>query len=207
MEKTNAPPPYLPPIFLTRRRVIIACTHCRKRKIRCLTPEDPPQNPCNRCAKKGLHCEYITIADQRDESSITKSAPVESRSSDSGSPPIGSLRRTSFNASRPVDPSWDGNSQGGPSTMPPPGHSIPGSLHRFQPYRTQSAVYNSDQYNRAYQMPNLPLTMQPDPYLSRDFTPMGRHNRLNGQAAMFAPRVPVSAVGDEGERNKAIALT
>ncbi|KAJ7731924.1 hypothetical protein DFH07DRAFT_781093 [Mycena maculata] len=57
----------LPPMWMPRRRVITACTYCRKRKIRCLTWEEPPKNPCERCTKKGLKCEYITIADQRDE--------------------------------------------------------------------------------------------------------------------------------------------
>ncbi|KAJ7861451.1 hypothetical protein B0H14DRAFT_3445376 [Mycena olivaceomarginata] len=71
---TPVPPAFLPPIFLARRRVIIACAHCRKRKIRCITPEDPPQNPCGRCTKKGLKCEYITMADQKEGTSMNKTA-------------------------------------------------------------------------------------------------------------------------------------
>ncbi|KAF7300883.1 C6 finger domain [Mycena kentingensis (nom. inval.)] len=54
-------------IFSTRRRVIIACTNCRKRKVRCLTAEDSPVHPCTRCVAKGLRCEYITVTDQRED--------------------------------------------------------------------------------------------------------------------------------------------
>ncbi|KAJ6550418.1 hypothetical protein DFH09DRAFT_1086683 [Mycena vulgaris] len=62
------PPPALPSVFTKRRRVIVACTNCRGRKVRCLTSEDPPQSPCQRCAKKGLACEYVTVTSQRNES-------------------------------------------------------------------------------------------------------------------------------------------
>ncbi|KAJ7815190.1 hypothetical protein B0H14DRAFT_3149196 [Mycena olivaceomarginata] len=40
-----------------RRRTIMACTSCRTRKIRCLTSEQPPTNPCAYCKRKGFHCE------------------------------------------------------------------------------------------------------------------------------------------------------
>ncbi|KAJ7629118.1 hypothetical protein FB45DRAFT_48720 [Roridomyces roridus] len=60
------PPPPLASILTSRRRVVIACTNCRRRKIRCATDseDDIPRNPCERCVKKGLKCEYITVADQ-----------------------------------------------------------------------------------------------------------------------------------------------
>ncbi|KAJ7176082.1 hypothetical protein C8R43DRAFT_1230310 [Mycena crocata] len=47
------------PFALNRRRTIMACSNCRKRKIRCMTPEQPPVNPCARCVKRNLHCEYV----------------------------------------------------------------------------------------------------------------------------------------------------
>ncbi|KAF7341830.1 C6 finger domain [Mycena sanguinolenta] len=78
---------FYPPAFQTRRRVCIACTMCRKRKIRCLTPEDPPINACHRCTKKGLHCEYIPIAMQRDQSSTHENDPTISSSPVSPPPP------------------------------------------------------------------------------------------------------------------------
>ncbi|KAF8145743.1 hypothetical protein K438DRAFT_1781658 [Mycena galopus ATCC 62051] len=179
-QHTKAPLPFLSPIFLTRRRVIIACTNCRKRKIRCVTPEDPPQHPCNRCAKKGLKCQYITIANQRDEASTNRSAPLEPRRQGSSSPPAGSARAKRQESSRPIDPHWGESSRNAPNapwtTLPLPHEPVPISRHRYQPYRTRSAGYMSEEYNRAYEMSNVPLTMQPDPYLdlARDFIPRRR---------------------------------
>ncbi|KAJ6506843.1 hypothetical protein C8R45DRAFT_923001 [Mycena sanguinolenta] len=53
---------FYPPAFQSRRR--------------CLTPEDPPINACHRCTKKGLHCEYIPIAMQRDQSATHENGPT-----------------------------------------------------------------------------------------------------------------------------------
>ncbi|KAJ7064312.1 hypothetical protein C8F01DRAFT_1250560 [Mycena amicta] len=55
----------LPNVFTKRRRSIIACTNCRKRKTRCFSTEEFPENPCERCAEKGLKCRYTTIGEQR----------------------------------------------------------------------------------------------------------------------------------------------
>ncbi|KAJ7276294.1 hypothetical protein B0H12DRAFT_13536 [Mycena haematopus] len=44
-----------------RRRAMIACTNCRRRKIKCVTTEEPPQHPCARCTKRGLECEYVAV--------------------------------------------------------------------------------------------------------------------------------------------------
>ncbi|KAJ7020035.1 hypothetical protein C8F04DRAFT_1275541 [Mycena alexandri] len=74
---SNPAPTYLPPVFLNRRRVIIACTNCRKRKIRCLTAEETPEKPCGRCVKRGLKCEYITVTDQQGNSAPNKRGKAE----------------------------------------------------------------------------------------------------------------------------------
>ncbi|KAJ7055735.1 hypothetical protein C8F01DRAFT_445330 [Mycena amicta] len=62
----SSPSPELSALFNKPRRVIIACTHCRKRKVRCLTKEESPVNPCQRCLENGLRCEYLTVTDQRE---------------------------------------------------------------------------------------------------------------------------------------------
>ncbi|KAF8192759.1 hypothetical protein K438DRAFT_856887 [Mycena galopus ATCC 62051] len=49
---------------LRRRRTNVACTSCRKRKIKCITFDDPQQEPCERCARRGLACRYTTVGDQ-----------------------------------------------------------------------------------------------------------------------------------------------
>ncbi|KAJ3736473.1 hypothetical protein DFJ43DRAFT_621684 [Lentinula guzmanii] len=46
-----------------RRRAQIACRNCRKRKIKCVTNEEPPHNPCERCQRKGLVCEYVAVGE------------------------------------------------------------------------------------------------------------------------------------------------
>ncbi|KAF7366180.1 C6 finger domain [Mycena venus] len=190
MDTHNRPlPPILPPIFLTRRRVIIACTNCRKRKIRCLTPEDPPLNPCDRCTKKGLKCEYITIANQRDE---TLSA---GRGSRRGHPPAHGYSHSV----RPRDPHWNGSPRMDPLAPPLPQRNVnqvhnlqlPDAMgssttqYRYPPIRTQSdSAYTTNDYNynhnrgSQYQATGLPGTLQPHPYLdpARDFAPLRRYS-------------------------------
>ncbi|KAJ7064654.1 hypothetical protein C8F01DRAFT_1354141 [Mycena amicta] len=50
-------------LFQKRRRAYIACSNCRKRKIKCITTSDAEYRPCTRCAQKGLVCEYIAVPD------------------------------------------------------------------------------------------------------------------------------------------------
>lgn len=51
-----------------RRRAYVACVTCRKRKIKCVTASDADDDPCTRCKKKGIPCEFIAVPDE-DESS------------------------------------------------------------------------------------------------------------------------------------------
>ncbi|KAJ7642222.1 hypothetical protein FB45DRAFT_863273 [Roridomyces roridus] len=44
------------PYEVKPRRTILACSICRKRKLR------PPRNPCERCVRKNLPCEYIAVS-------------------------------------------------------------------------------------------------------------------------------------------------
>ncbi|KAJ6579246.1 hypothetical protein DFH09DRAFT_1361026 [Mycena vulgaris] len=55
--------PHPAPVLAMRRRTILACANCRKRKIRCITTEQPPKTPCARCVKKHLPCEYVAAAE------------------------------------------------------------------------------------------------------------------------------------------------
>ncbi|KAF7324544.1 Haloacid type II [Mycena kentingensis (nom. inval.)] len=48
---------------MAAKRVAIACSNCRKRKVKCITTEDPPEHPCRRCTEKGLVCQYISVSD------------------------------------------------------------------------------------------------------------------------------------------------
>ncbi|KAJ7617270.1 hypothetical protein FB45DRAFT_1034562 [Roridomyces roridus] len=58
--------PNAAPQATKKRRTIIACLTCRKRKLRCITFEQPPNSPCERCARKNIHCEYVSVSDEQD---------------------------------------------------------------------------------------------------------------------------------------------
>ncbi|KAJ6532656.1 hypothetical protein B0H19DRAFT_1325621 [Mycena capillaripes] len=82
MPRSNPPaqhPQRSTPSALKRRRTIMACLCCRTRKIRCITSEQPPRNPCARCTKKGLACEYVAASEM-------DCYPSSSSSSSSSSP-------------------------------------------------------------------------------------------------------------------------
>ncbi|KAJ7359237.1 hypothetical protein DFH08DRAFT_1074769 [Mycena albidolilacea] len=58
-----------------RKRAIIACKLCKKRKIKakmptCVTTEDPPRHPCARCTKRGLTCEYVAVEEEEPNSPL-----------------------------------------------------------------------------------------------------------------------------------------
>ncbi|KAJ7468941.1 hypothetical protein B0H11DRAFT_1395204 [Mycena galericulata] len=50
--------------FTKRSRVYIACSNCRRRKIKCIT-DDSEQTSCARCMRKGLLCEYLAVNDEQ----------------------------------------------------------------------------------------------------------------------------------------------
>ncbi|KAJ7920595.1 hypothetical protein B0H13DRAFT_1867507 [Mycena leptocephala] len=50
-------------LFTKRRRAYVACTGCRKRKIKCVTHSDVDYSTCTRCSSKGLKCEYLAMPD------------------------------------------------------------------------------------------------------------------------------------------------
>ncbi|KAJ7779483.1 hypothetical protein DFH07DRAFT_765763 [Mycena maculata] len=50
------------PVFMKRRRIYVACLNCRRRKIRCIATEET--EPCERCTKKKLTCEYMAVSEE-----------------------------------------------------------------------------------------------------------------------------------------------
>lgn len=52
-----------PPLKKKSGRISLACTNCRKRKIKCDTNDDIPPEPCGRCVKNKLLCQYLTVAE------------------------------------------------------------------------------------------------------------------------------------------------
>ncbi|KAJ7865364.1 hypothetical protein B0H14DRAFT_2734540, partial [Mycena olivaceomarginata] len=85
-----------------RRRTLMACAHCRRRKTRCITSEQPPTKPCANCTKKHLNCEYFAVdPDERAEStfgstrSITPPSPFYAGRPPSRNPSSGDSRPSS----------------------------------------------------------------------------------------------------------------
>ncbi|KAJ7097644.1 hypothetical protein C8R44DRAFT_748359 [Mycena epipterygia] len=48
------------------RRCRIACSNCRKRKIKCIAGEKNKKNrlPCKRCSQQGCPCEYVSVSEE-----------------------------------------------------------------------------------------------------------------------------------------------
>ncbi|KAJ6449394.1 hypothetical protein C8R47DRAFT_1230665 [Mycena vitilis] len=144
------------PFALQRRRTLVACTNCRRRKMRCMTTEQPPTNPCARCTKKGLTCEYVA-ADQDEYSPDlpTSSLPQSATSSGhGGSDPTWTNQASNFSRGLGTAPPL-------PYTGPPP---------PFQRPRYSGAQYpdlslqGSDQQNPSPQhyspQTNVPTSTQ-----------------------------------------------
>ncbi|KAJ7478286.1 hypothetical protein FB451DRAFT_1172621 [Mycena latifolia] len=115
-------PPAAPFAISMRRRTILACSNCRKRKIRCITTEQPPKNPCARCVKKGLTCEYVA-APEGEEHLTSASRP---QTPDASGAHRENSRANSGHLSAPMNPAaFSGGSGRGaapplPYTGPPP---------------------------------------------------------------------------------------
>ncbi|KAJ7473267.1 hypothetical protein FB451DRAFT_1174918 [Mycena latifolia] len=56
----QSPPEQTPASSSARKRIYVACLHCRKRKIKCITASE--SEPCERCARRGLECEYLPVS-------------------------------------------------------------------------------------------------------------------------------------------------
>ncbi|KAJ7738785.1 hypothetical protein B0H16DRAFT_1465632 [Mycena metata] len=111
--------------FTKRRRVYIACTACRKRKIRCITAEESPDKPCERCSEKGLRCEYLAVAEEQPPSSSHPHAP--------------SGRNARFSNPGQLPPSGSQFPGGYPGNAPPTQHSNTphNAYHPRPPYSGQ----------------------------------------------------------------------
>ncbi|KAJ6541066.1 hypothetical protein DFH09DRAFT_1175059 [Mycena vulgaris] len=123
------------PYALKRRRTIIACSHCRKRKIRCITTEQPPKNPCARCTKRNLACEYVAAPDQELNSTAqtTPHLPPNSLESDTDSSPSQTpmtwappLTAPDFSRCPSAEP-WLAHTAWHHPSQPPPRYSRPTS--------------------------------------------------------------------------------
>ncbi|KAK7061643.1 hypothetical protein R3P38DRAFT_3166623 [Favolaschia claudopus] len=131
-----------------RRRAMIACSNCRRRKIKCVTTEEPPRKPCQRCTKRGLVCEYVAVED--DEPDTTPESPPPPLPSHTSLPlqhsPPGAHMRGQYppsqptpygqwaNQSQPIPVPYNGYPTPQPPYMQPQGYPSPyGYPQQFNP--------------------------------------------------------------------------
>ncbi|KAF9263496.1 hypothetical protein L218DRAFT_999379 [Marasmius fiardii PR-910] len=156
-------------LAIRRRRAPMACRNCRKRKIKCVTNEDPPHNPCERCTRKGLHCEYVAVGDETPPSSPNgpppNSPPHPTASQGYNSYGLQSHQQSQSSAypninsglpavPRALNPTW-----GSPSTMAygldaSPNYPYPGSQPQSQS-QPWPLSYNSSSYSSSFH-PQIP---------------------------------------------------
>ncbi|KAJ7830637.1 hypothetical protein B0H14DRAFT_2593184 [Mycena olivaceomarginata] len=176
------------PYAKQRRRALMACTNCRKRKMRCITTEQPPTNPCARCTKKGLPCEYVSAEDD--------STPGQSPNLVSSALPGsgGHSRHPSLQApARPMSASNDFSRAQGmapplPYTGPPPLHGRPRYSGSAQyPDLSLSGQGSSHQTSQQYYptQANNPLTNQG--YNPQAYQYMANNAQPAGQPGMYPP--------------------
>ncbi|KAJ7575555.1 hypothetical protein C8J56DRAFT_1063152 [Mycena floridula] len=55
-------------------KVLMACSACRKRKVKCENDSKNPMNPCQRCQRLQIACQYISVAEETDSSTSDPSA-------------------------------------------------------------------------------------------------------------------------------------
>ncbi|KAJ7513043.1 hypothetical protein B0H11DRAFT_2182309 [Mycena galericulata] len=77
--------PSLSVFLIQRKRAFIACSNCRKRKVKasalsnardCSNLNDESgQEPCKRCTKKGLDCEYVAVSGQNEPRPKVQQSP------------------------------------------------------------------------------------------------------------------------------------
>ncbi|KAF8148134.1 hypothetical protein K438DRAFT_1989316 [Mycena galopus ATCC 62051] len=145
------------PYATQRRRTMMACVNCRRRKMRCITTEQPPRNPCARCTKKGLNCEYVS-ADRDDDSSANQSSSEFPESSaHPARPPMPPPSRATQSWPNPSDFSR------GPGTAPPLPYTGPPPLHMRPRYSGNAQYPDLSLSNSGPGQQNLPAQYYPTP--------------------------------------------
>ncbi|KAJ7663568.1 hypothetical protein B0H17DRAFT_1143977 [Mycena rosella] len=154
-------PPTSSKLFTKRRRAYVACTTCRKRKIRCVTVSDADYEPCTRCAQKGLKCEYATVSEY-EEDSPTPSPDVHgpSRASGWGGSSHPGITPPSAGIAGYLNPGFAPSRSSNRSPAPRPGATAPypqpGVVpsYPYRPNAMRSGGANSDAHFAHPQPPN-----------------------------------------------------
>ncbi|KAJ7336890.1 hypothetical protein DFH08DRAFT_964848 [Mycena albidolilacea] len=160
-----------------------------KRKIRCITTEQPPTNPCARCTKKGLPCEYMAVAPDDSTPSqspdlVPSALPNSSRHS----------RHSSFQA--PARPSSAASNDFSrvlgmapplPYTGPPPVHRRPRYSGAQYPDLSLSGSGSSHSTHQAQYYPTPTKNQTANQGLCQAYQYMTDHPAPAGQVGMYPP--------------------
>ncbi|KAJ7207017.1 hypothetical protein C8J57DRAFT_1484686 [Mycena rebaudengoi] len=126
--------------FVKRRRAYVACTNCRQRKVRCVSLSEVGDEPCNRCSKRGLKCEYIAIPDCQETSSEGDSTTTPEPLSGSNSPDgLSPAPYTSVSSSLPMDPSYSRRRSSHYANVAESSYYTPSKTPPLRPVSSQSA--------------------------------------------------------------------
>ncbi|CAK5277897.1 unnamed protein product [Mycena citricolor] len=141
------------------QRVALACTRCRKRKIRCITPN--ANTPCQRCERSSLTCEYVPIeSNPRPIRWQPPTTPEDYPASDAqrhsmaGLAPIPRQTAQAAGSGRPQISARDGDmqqllaAQGSSQAVPDPAHQTD-TYHPYPNYTgyTMPTSYMAENFN------------------------------------------------------------
>ncbi|KAJ7619720.1 hypothetical protein FB45DRAFT_1096182 [Roridomyces roridus] len=154
-----------------RKRAPRACIQCRKRKIRC-NVTNGYDNPCERCARRKLDCEYISVAEETERSPGGDTTPLPSTSSSTphypmDNPPTYAHRYLTYPADMaPIGPLEEhrifpnigrqefpsDHTQGSWTTTPFTNQIYPADVPQQRQYDPWNNAYNTHYYHHPVQM-------------------------------------------------------
>ncbi|KAF8190612.1 hypothetical protein K438DRAFT_1763074 [Mycena galopus ATCC 62051] len=146
-----------------RRRAYVACTQCRRLKIKCVLAGEPPQRPCVRCTKRGFDCVAVDEPTTPQSPSRPPASPsysnVQEFCRSPGVPrPEGYMTPSASSPSQPQYPSWWNPLPQSQSLYPGPGRSqFVTSSSRI----SQNLYGGSQGYPPQYSMPQQFVTPTP----------------------------------------------
>ncbi|KAJ7081270.1 hypothetical protein C8R44DRAFT_754098 [Mycena epipterygia] len=192
------------------QRTLVACSNCRRLKRKCITTERLTRNPCARCTKRGLSCEYVAVTEQEESTPgirplelaglASKVPESEANSVDlrrgvqkpppllyTGPPP---LNRVPHYSSSHVQRSTWSLSHSGP-TNPPSAALSNGPTH-------PKYLNHSLRFSRQGSI-NLPSSSHSLPVSNKQSTNVGKHVLAHGNAyhsgtTSLSPLVPYSVL-------------
>ncbi|KAJ7107933.1 hypothetical protein C8R44DRAFT_885319 [Mycena epipterygia] len=222
---THNPPNSIPTSFAQRKRIYVACVHCRKRKVKCVSVGESQDRPCERCTRKGLACEYLAVCEEQAKATSTNPGPQGSVQNPS--PPFAPATHTQWN--QPPQ-NYGGQNMG---TVPNSGHNYyaqpnaaqfnsvvpsgpsqgyPGGQPLSRPYPPAGGFNNPYNYGGMHtQRPHTPLappgfSQQPTSSGSADYNRYFSNFGLPAQPNMYINvsvlQVPVIAAGHDDRRRE-----